>query len=433
MERLDFSKQQIELLEGKSNWMTWKFRALILLRGIKKAVDVVEGRLLPPKPLAAVATEAERKTFEKELEIFSTAEAMALHVLTSNMSREILLMVMHFTTACEMWLELNRLFDGGDSEEKLYQIGMDFFSAAPIEDKDMAVHLSHLKHQFYELNAEFEKNQLHRLPDILLIMKILNTLSDRYLPFLTSWKMVSKDDRTVDRLTNELCMFQQQIRKREQTLLHDENEALSVQKAQTNPKYKGKSSTHKKAISKKDSCFYCKAKGHYISQCAKWIADGKPSKSQQQKSKASCSGSMQCNETLSIELMMVDSDVFVVEGDNDAWYIDNGATTHVTNRRDIFETFECFHNQVEIRTANGDKAQAIGFGTVDVQTLVNGHWQQKTLSNVWYVPKITKNLFSVLAAHDKNENSKFISEPTSCSLIVNGKQVLFGARQLGSV
>ena len=51
---------------------------------------------------------------------------------------------------------------------------------------------------------------------------------------------------------------------------------------------------------------------------------------------------------------------------------------------------------------------------------------------MWYVPKITKNLFSVLAAHDKNENSQFVSEPASCSLMINGKQVLFGARQIGS-
>ena len=433
MERLDFSKQQIELLEGKSNWTTWKFRALILLRGIKKAVDVIEGRLMPPEPLAAEATDVQRKTFEKELEIFSTAEAMALHVLTSNMSREILLMVMRFTTAREMWLELNRLFDGGDSEEKLYRIGMDFFSSAPIEDKDMAVHLSHLKHQFYELNAEFEKNKLQRLPDILLIMKILNTLPDQYLPFLTSWQMVNKTDRTVERLTNELCLVQQQMQKSDKTQLRGEySEALSVQKAhQSNFKHKGKQSSYKK---KKDVCFYCKGKGHYISQCAKWIADGRPSKSQQQqhKSTASCSGSMQCNETLSVELMMVDSDIFAVESDKDAWYIDNGATNHVTNRRDIFRTFECFQTQVEIRTANGDKAQAIGSGTVHIMTSVNGRWQQKTLTNVWYVPKITKNLFSVLAAHDKNENSQFVSEPTSCSLMINGKQVLFGARQIGS-
>jgi len=274
MERIDYSKQQIELLEGKSNWTTWKFRAMILLQGIKKAVDVVEGRLSAPVPLAADATEMQRKTFEKAFEVFSTADAMTLHVLTSNMSREVLLMVMRFTTARDMWLELNRLFDGGDSEEKLYRIGMDFFSTAPIVDRDMAVHLSHLKHQFHELNAEFDKNEQQRLPDILLIMKILNTSSEQYLPFLTSWKMINKTERTVDRLTNELCMFQQQLQKKDSSLPVEGNEALSVQKTQSVQKYKGKAFISNKKVKNKDCCFYCKAKGHYISQCVKWIADG---------------------------------------------------------------------------------------------------------------------------------------------------------------
>ena len=60
---------------------------------------MIEGRLTAPEPPTAGATETQRNTFEKQLEVFSTADAMALHVLTSNMSREILLMVMRFTTA----------------------------------------------------------------------------------------------------------------------------------------------------------------------------------------------------------------------------------------------------------------------------------------------------------------------------------------------
>ena len=130
-------------------------------------------------------------------------------------------------------------------------------------------------------------------------------------------------------------------------------------------------------------------------------------------------------------MMIVDSNVFAVEGDTDSWYIDNGATTQVTNQRDIFVTFESFQTPVEVRTANGDKARAVGFGTVMVKTSVNGKWQQRTLSNVWCVPNIAKNLFSVLAAHDKNVNSKIVSDPTSCVLMVNGKPALFGARPPG--
>jgi len=47
---------------------------------------------------------------------------------------------------------------------------------------------------------------------------------------------------------------------------------------------------------------------------------------------ASCLGNMKCNETLSVEMMTVDSYTFEVECDKDVWYIDHGATTHVTNR-----------------------------------------------------------------------------------------------------
>jgi len=141
----------------------------------------------------------------------------------------------------------------------------------------------------------------------------------------------------------------QQLQKQGKAQSDEENEALTVQKVQQNPKYKGKSVTHNKIAQKKnDSCFYCKAKGHYISKCAKWIADGRPLKSQQQKNATSCSGSTQCNETLTVEMMTVDSNVFAVEGDTDSWYIDNGATTHVTNHRDIFVTFECFQTPVEV-------------------------------------------------------------------------------------
>jgi len=50
MERLDFSKQQIELLEGKSNWMTWKFRALIQLREIKRRLTLSREGFCHPNP-----------------------------------------------------------------------------------------------------------------------------------------------------------------------------------------------------------------------------------------------------------------------------------------------------------------------------------------------------------------------------------------------
>lgn len=432
--KMDYSKQQIELLEGKSNWSTWRFRALILLRGIKKAVDIIEGRLKEPIAPAADASEAAKKTYDKELESYSQAEAMTLHVLTSNMTRDILLMVMRFTTAREMWLELNRLFDGGDSEEKLYRFGMEFFGHNAIGNADMATHLSKLKHQFYEVNHEFEQNDMPKLPDIVLIMKILNTLPEQYLPFLTSWKMVNKTEQTVDYLTNELCAFHSQLMKKQKPQSGEgSSEALAVQKTQFHHLKSAKDKSTAKP-KKTGMCYYCKSGGHFIKQCRKWIADGRPTKAEQNQKQAMLSStesnSKNKDEALVAEMMLVDSGAFTVENDQDAWYIDNGATSHVTNRRDAFRTFE-LKDGIEIRTANGESARATGSGTIDIETLVNGKWIPKTLTNVLYVPQIAKNLFSVLATHDKNEKSKFVSMPETCSLLVNGKLALKGARQVG--
>ncbi|KAF2890370.1 hypothetical protein ILUMI_15803, partial [Ignelater luminosus] len=50
---------------------------------------------------------------------------------------------------------------------------------------------------------------------------------------------------------------------------------------------------------------------------------------------------------------------------------------------------------------------------------------------VWYVPGLYKNLFSVLAAHNKNPDSTFSSTATDCWLLNNDKVVLQGKRSVG--
>ena len=45
---------------------------------------------------------------------------------------------------------------------------------------------------------------MQELPEILLILKILNSLPKEYLPFVTSLKMFSTAERSIERLTTEL-------------------------------------------------------------------------------------------------------------------------------------------------------------------------------------------------------------------------------------
>ena len=378
-----------------------------MLRGVKNAFEIIDGRLnMPDQPAVGAADEAINQ-FRSELEAFNKAEVAALQILTSHMSTEILVMVMRFRSAREMWLELERLFDG-NSEDRLYSLGMQFFASIEM-DQEMTIHLSRLKTLFNDFNAEFRRSGMQELPEILLILKILNSLPKEYLSFVTSWKMLSTAERSIERLTTELCSFQRELKRNNKDQNELKQEALAV------------NHDKKKLVNKSrvNRCFYCNEKGHFIRNCQKWIKDGKPSKSEKK--------SQKLREAMTVESFVSVTNQFRIEKESD-WFVDNGATVHVTKDRQIFKEFREFNEKREIKTAKGN-LEAVGEGTVPVEMLIKGRWHQKKLLNVWYVPNISRNLFSVTAAHDKNKDSCFVSRPTSCHFKINGRIVMVGNRE----
>lgn len=160
-----------------------------------------------------------------------------------------------------------------------------------------------------------------------------------------------------------------------------------------------------------------------IKKCRKWIADGKP-----QKPNKSEATDISNKSSTNMTLLTVTSVVMSSDCDNDGWYVDNGATSHVTNNSNFFETFEPFPTAHTIITANGDTVEAISKGAIDVEVAVAGKWYKLTLGDVWYVPRIQKNLFSLLAAQDKNPKSRFISTAETCELKINRDVKLVGVR-----
>ena len=132
--------------------------------------------------------------------------------------------------------------------------------------------------------------------------------------------------------------------------------------------------------------------------CSKWIADGKPRKNPVTASTNQDSGTTNvvltvCTEAMTAEIKSSD------------WFVDNGATKHVTNQRDIFVSFEKFDVPHIVTAAGGESIPAVGKGTVEVLSFVSNRVQKLKLADVWYVPKIGRNLFSVLAAQDRNPQS----------------------------
>lgn len=111
--------------------------------------------------------------------------------------------------------------------------------------------------------------------------------------------------------------------------------------------------------------------------------------------------------------------------DREAWYLDSGATEHMSGRREWFSNYTEFDIPQPVRIGNGDTINAFGHGDIDALVFNGQNW-----SNVWYVPTMFVNLFSKGRCLDKNDSVK-ISTSSKCVVKRSGCIVAVGYRQTG--
>lgn len=387
---MDFAQIKVGNLEGKSNWDTWKYKVTNVLEGLKDCLEITEGTKAEPV-LADGAGDAALATYDKALAEYKKAHSMALIIITTNLCDDTLKKVMRFKKANEVWQELHRLYDS-QSEDKAYNLCQEFFNYKYNKEDDMATHMSKLKNIWSQINLNLKE----KLPEMLLVIKIIDCLDERYSAFKSSWLLLSAKEKTIDNLTQKLCSFENSLK------LPQVEESLAVNNS-TKQKYKDKM--------KNWTCNYCKEKGHGVKTCPKWIKDGRPPKPNK-------------GQVQNITLMACTSQPH----DYNNWYVDNGTTSHITNKSDYLRDFQKFNPQdFTVTTADGTVIPALGKGSIVVESNTTG--DRITLSDVWLVPALTKNLFSPLAAQDKMPDSVFTSTNRECNLTVNGAVRLAGERK----
>lgn len=406
---MDFStKLEIGKLEGKENWATWKYKISIMLEGTEGALEAVEGKLQKPI-LAEGAGDAAIATYNTAMAKYRKIQSGALLVLTTNMTEETLKKVMRYRTAHEVWQELHRLFDG-QTEDRAYSLCLEFFGLKHSKEDDIPTHMSKLKNLWNDLKVEISRvDATAKLPELFLICKVLDTLDDKYFNFKSSWLMLKRSEKTIDSLTSNLCSFERDLSSQEST----RQETLVITPAVRETKHK------------KDEqliCNYCSGKGHRVRKCKKWIKDGRPPKPT-----TSTSASGKSKQVQQISLMVNACSINHTQ-DRENWYVDNGATTHIAVKRNIFQDFQEFDSDHTVTTADGTTIPAVGVGSVVVESNVSGNKAQITLNNVWLVPSLTKNLFSTLAAQDRMQNSIFTSTTRECKLDIGGATRVVGRR-----
>ena len=80
------------------------------------------------------------------------------------------------------------------------------------------------------------------------------------------------------------------------------------------------------------------------------------------------------------------------------WYLDNGASFHMTGDKELFSELEEKDLKMHIEMGDDGKYSVIGVGTI---TFKREHAAPLTLKNVMHVPGLTKNLASFAVLEDR--------------------------------
>ncbi|GFX04044.1 uncharacterized protein TNCV_4679471 [Trichonephila clavipes] len=377
---MDFSRH-IKPLTGEIDWPMWKRKIRDLLDYHEGAIEVIDGKLKKPESIDADAQESVRKQHKERCDLYRKENSYAKSMIASTVTDAVYQKIMDKETAFEAWESLRKKFEA-TSKDQLFKICTEFFAFSWVPGEDISTHIAKLRSLWNELNNGLEAREESKLPDLMLVCKVLHILPCQFETFKSSWMLLAKDDKkSFEELTVQLCMFERNFTKVEDSSKKAQ-EALIATKSER-PKQEGK---YKSKSRKEDSCNYCKRKGHW--------------------------------------------EVCTSETSLTSYWIDNGATRHVTNCYTYFVDFIKFDSPCGIKAAGNETLATLGKGTIKVKSTINGKCQEVVLKDVWYVPKINRNLFSVLAAQDRNPNSEFVSTPTECWLKVNDDVVLYGSRNV---
>jgi hypothetical protein len=117
---------------------------------------------------------------------------------------------------------------------------------------------------------------------------------------------------------------------------------------------------------------------------------------------------------------------------SNSWVLDSGCSNHLTPDRNVFSDYQQLSSPVFFTFANGQKAEAVGRGTVSLSV---GH-TQVSLQAVLHVPEAQVNLISVQKITESGAEVEFsdgtcsIRKGNRCVLTVQRKGGLYCLRLL---
>uniref|UniRef100_A0ABD2W2D7 CCHC-type domain-containing protein n=1 Tax=Trichogramma kaykai TaxID=54128 RepID=A0ABD2W2D7_9HYME len=187
----------------------------------------------------------------------------------------------------------------------------------------------------------------------------------------------------------------------ESLLVADEEETVALAASTVlRKKRQGKlqGTNHKKDV----ECYHCHDKGHFARNCPR-----RQNKSEGRTPNSSPNVAFVAEKSLedrsNTKVSPLDCRKLNLEQEKklleapaaDIWVADSRASAHATHNRNWLTNYQPSKEGKTITLGDEGECAVVGEDTVVINRLLNGEWHEALIGNVWYVPKLKKNLFSI--------------------------------------
>jgi len=173
--------------------------------------------------------------------------------------------------------------------------------------------------------------------------------------------------------------------------------------------------------------YYCGKKGHIQNVCFKKHADDAKRKQASAKHKGYFVEEEDKDFSHEFRLFTVDC-ALSASNESDIWYVDSGASSHMTGKKEFFDSLEESTYGPKIYLGDDSGYEIKGYGVIPVK-LSNGKIIH--LKNVVYVPGIKKNLISVSMMTDQDMQVEFFK--THCVIKDCKNEIVATGMRVGSL
>jgi hypothetical protein len=232
---------RIPKLKGIENWAVWKFQTRVILQS-SDAWSIVDGSSAIPVQGQTI----DETTFNRTLAAWKKNDSIAQRIIATTVEEKPLLHILNCKAAKDMWDKLIQVYEQ-KSETSIHMLMQQWYNLQMKSDDDIAIYVARLEDLAHRLEIMGEK-----IPDQMLITKLLMTLPPTYKYFISAWESTSSDQRTLANLISRLTAEESRMSSE-----NPENVAFASTKVNWN----------KPVL--KCTCNYCKKPGHWIRDCKK--------------------------------------------------------------------------------------------------------------------------------------------------------------------